>query len=531
MRLFLLQHNPVPGNFRANALQLADMALRAESASPPAQGERSLCLTPAYALAGVPWESLKHIGGFYSRCRAAARQLAEMLRDGPDLLLSLTGAEAPLYMLLRQGEVQPVIRKADGILALPGGPTLCLPESDPAWAHRETAMEMKSAVDAVVFTASHPFQPDAQEQREMHCAALARLWKMPVIAVQQTGATDSLVYAGQSFALNGSGELVARGAAFRRAILSLELSHEGLCARAIPCEEEEAPEAVFPLQEPLEALFQAAVLGIRDYVHKNGMSGAVLGLSGGMDSALVACMTVEALGAQNVLAVLMPSPWSSEHSVTDAALLAENLGMETRTVNIGSTMDAFEQALSPAFKGLPAQANDLTADNLQPRIRGTLLMAFANRMGRVVIATGNKSEIAAGYCTLYGDTVGALEPLGDLYKTDVYRVARWYNEAKGREIIPENIFAKAPSAELHPGQVDEDALPPYETLDAVLFQLLENGANPESLVLPGCEEKTVREVVRLLNLAEFKRHQGAPILKLSPCTFGVDRSLPSSTRL
>lgn len=536
MHIFLLQHNPVPGNFRANALQLADMALQAEALCPPAEGERSLCLTPAYALEGVPWDSLKRIGGFYSRCREAARELAERLKDGPDLLLSLTGAEVPLYMLLRRGSLLPVMCQEGGVLALPDGPTFYLPESDPAWARQEAVNTLKAshnaaAADAMLFTSSDSFQPDAQEQREMHYAALAQMWNMPVLAVQQIGATDSLVYAGQSCVLNQLGEVIARAQACRRAALCLELDRNTVSAKALPCGEEETPGVVSPLPQGLEALFQAAVLGIRDYVHKNGMTGVVLGLSGGMDSALVACLAVEALGPENVLAVLMPSPWSSDHSITDAALLASNLGIETRTVNIGVIMDAFEKALAPAFEGLPAQANDLTADNLQPRIRGTLLMAFANRMGRIVLATGNKSEIAVGYCTLYGDTVGALEPIGDLYKTEVYRVARWYNSAKGREIIPENIFAKAPSAELHPGQVDEDSLPPYDTLDAILFQLLENGANTERLVLPGCSEKTVREVVRLLNIAEFKRHQSAPILKLSPCAFGVDRALPTSTRL
>lgn len=537
MHLFLLQHDPVPGNFHSNALQLADMARRAAALCPPSSGERTLCLTPAYALAGVPWDSLKHIGGFYSRCRQAARELAERLKDGPDMLLSLTGAEVPLYVLLRQGNLSPVTRKANGLLSIPDGPTFYLPENDPAWAHQEAMLNLKSsrtasAADAMLFTTPDYFQPDAQEQREMHYSALAQMWNMPVIAVQQTGATDSLIYAGQSCVLNKLGEMTSRAEAFRPAILSVELGRKTVSAEALPCEEKSsAPEAVSPVPEHLESLFRAAVLGIRDYVHKSGMNGVVLGLSGGMDSALVACLAAEALGPQNVLAVLMPSPWSSGHSRTDAALLARNLGIETRTVDIGAVMNAFDQTLAPAFAGLPSQANDLTADNLQPRIRGVLLMAFANRMGRVVLATGNKSEIAVGYCTLYGDTVGALEPIGDLYKTEVYRVARWYNTAKNREIIPENIFSKAPSAELHPGQVDQDSLPPYELLDATLFQLLENGANAETLVMPGCDEKTVRDIVRLLNIAEFKRHQGAPILKLSSCTFGVDRQLPTATRI
>ena len=257
------------------------------------------------------------------------------------------------------------------------------------------------------------------------------------------------------------------------------------------------------------------------------MTGAVLGLSGGMDSALVACIAAEALGAENVLAVLMPSRWSTDHSENDAEILAKNLGIQALTARITPIMDAFDSVLSPLFAGLPAVDNDLTADNIQPRIRGTLLMAFANRLGRAVLGTGNKSENAAGYCTLYGDTVGALEPIGDIYKTDVYAVARWYNDMRGQEIIPEHIFTKAPSAELHPGQVDEDNLPPYEVLDAILRELLENGANPETLVVPGVADDVVRSVVRRVAASEFKRHQSAPALKLSSCALGVDWHMPA----
>ena len=536
MHIFLLQHDPIPGDFRGNALQLAEMARCAGELCPPAPGERSLCLTPAYALAGVPWEPLKHIGGFYSRCREAARELAEMLKDGPDMLISLTGAEVPLYVLLSQGSIRSITRRANGLIKIPDGPTFYLPESDPAWAHQEALINLKSAraasaADAMLFTASDYFQPDLQEQREMHCSALAQLWKMPVLAVHQFGATDSLIYSGQSCAINKDGDLVARAGAFRRAIIAIDLDHKEITAKALPCDgSEPAPEAVSSAPEHQEALFRAAVLGIRDYVHKNGMTGAVLGLSGGMDSALVACMAAEALGPENVLAVIMPSPWSSDHSKTDAAQLASNLGIEVRKASIGSIMRAFEGVLAPAFQDLPAQEDDLTIDNLQPRIRGALLMAFANRMGRVVLAAGNKSEIAVGYCTLYGDTVGALEPIGDIYKTEVYRIARWYNAMKGQEIIPENIFTKAPSAELHPGQVDQDSLPPYDVLDATLFELLENGANAETLVMPGVDDQVVRDIVRRLNIAEFKRHQSPPVLKLSSCTLGVDRRIPASAR-
>ena len=227
----------------------------------------------------------------------------------------------------------------------------------------------------------------------------------------------------------------------------------------------------------------------------------------------------------------MPSCWSSDHSVDDSLLLAKNLGMPTKIAQITPMMDAFSSVLEPLFADLPAVENDLTADNIQPRIRGSLLMAFANRMGRAVLGTGNKSENAVGYCTLYGDTVGAIEPIGDIYKTEVYNVARWYNEMRGAEIIPENIFTKAPSAELHPEQVAEDNLPPYPVLDGILTELLENGANPETLVMPGVDDKVVRDVVRRLAISEFKRHQSAPTLKLTHCTLGIDWHMPAVAKI
>ena len=532
MHIFLLQHNPTPGDFKGNARQLADMALKASAQL--AEGEHALCLVPAYALAGVPWESLKHVGGFYSRCREAAQELAEELKDGPDLLLSLTGAEIPLYALLSKGRIQSVARQPNGIIRIPGGPTLYLPETDPAWAHLEaqdllTTARTIASVDAVLFTASEYFVPGAQEKREMNCAAMAQLWNMPVIYVQQCGAVDSFIYSGQSFVIDASGRLLCRAAAFQEDMLALTLEKRlmAVCPRACGS----GLDAIQPSPQGPEALYRAIVLGIRDYTRKCGIPGVVIGLSGGMDSALVASLAVDALGAENVLGVLMPSQWSSAHSISDAKALAANLGITTKTAVIAPMMAAFDAVLAPLFSDLSARPDDLTAENLQPRIRGTLLMAFANRMGRAVLGTGNKSENAVGYCTLYGDTVGALEPIGDIYKTEVYELARWYNEMHGTEVIPESVFTKAPSAELHADQVDEDSLPPYPILDAILRQLLENIVNPETLVVPGVDKSVVRDVVRRVAGAEFKRHQCAPTLKLSSSTLGIDWNMPAVAKI
>lgn len=534
MHILLLQPNPTLGDFKGNARKLAELALKAAEQSPAAPGERTLCIVPAYALVGEPWESLKHLGGFYSRCREAARDLAFLLKDGPDMLLSLTGAEIPLYVMLSKGELISLARQPNGIIHLPGGVSFYLPETDPAWAHIEAQDQLTksraASVDAVLFTACEHFLPGAQEKREMNCAAMAQLWGLPVIYVQQFGATDSFIYSGQTFVHDANGHLIGRAAAFGEAALAVDMVKKNLSVSAVALDGENSLDAISPDPQGAEVLFRAMVLGVRDYVHKCGMTGAILGLSGGMDSALVACIAAEALGPENVLAVLMPSRWSSDHSVDDSLLLAQNLGIQTKTAVITPMMDAFASVLDPLFEDFPAPANDLTADNIQPRIRGALLMAFANRMGRVVLGTGNKSENAVGYCTLYGDTVGAIEPIGDIYKTEVYEVARWYNTMRGTEIIPENIFTKAPSAELHPDQVDEDNLPPYPILDSILRELLENGANPETLVVPGVADTTVREVIRKLAIAEFKRHQCAPTLKLSTCTLGIDWKMPAAAK-
>lgn len=526
MRTFLLQHNPTPGDVLGNARRLVDLAHKAAASAPAdATGSKALCLTPAYALAGTPWKALSRVGGFYERCRDAARTLAAMLADGPDMLLGLTGAEAPLYALLSQGELKPVACGGDGVLRLPGL-TLYVPEYAAECVLKSQAGgKGHLGVDAVLFMEARPFRPGEQAHRERRFAELAEARKLPVLSVNQCGATDGTIYAGQSCVFAADGTLIARAPAFEEAVVELDLPQR---EHVLPHAGAIAPDPDLP--DPEEALFRAAVLGVRDYARKCGFSGAVLGLSGGMDSALVACIAAEALGPDNVLAVLMPSPWSSDHSLEDAALLAERLGLRAVTAPIAPMMDAFDGVLAPLFAQEVPHPDDLWAENIQPRIRGAVLMAFANRLNRLVLGTGNKSENAVGYCTLYGDTVGAVEPIGDLYKTEVYEVARWYNAMRGAAVIPERIFTKAPSAELRPGQTDQDSLPPYDVLDAILHKLLEEGANPETLSLPGVDPGVVRGVVRRLARSEYKRHQSPPAFRLSSCTLGEDWRMPVTAR-
>ena len=267
-----------------------------------------------------------------------------------------------------------------------------------------------------------------------------------------------------------------------------------------------------------KSVWELLTSGIRDYVRKNGFTDVVLGLSGGMDSALVAALAVDALGKDHVHGVMMPSPWSSEGSITDSEALAANLGMETFTVPISPMMEAFEKALAPAFAG---RERDVTEENIQSRIRGVIMMSFSNKFHWMLLATGNKSEVAAGYCTMYGDTCGGLAPIADLYKTEVYQLAQWFNEREGMCVIPQNIFDKAPSAELRPGQKDQDSLPEYDMLDSILHALIEESKRAEDIELPGVTPEDVNRVQSLMRRSAFKRLQLPPLLPVGNHAFGV----------
>lgn len=267
-----------------------------------------------------------------------------------------------------------------------------------------------------------------------------------------------------------------------------------------------------------KSVWELLTSGIREHVRKNGFTDVVLGLSGGMDSALVAALAVDALGKEHVHGVMMPSPWSSEGSITDSEALASNLGMETFTVPISPMMEAFEKALAPAFAG---KERDVTEENIQSRIRGVVLMSFSNKFGWMLFATGNKSELAAGYCTMYGDTCGGLAPISDLYKTEVYQLAQWFNERERMCVIPQNIFDKAPSAELRPGQKDQDSLPAYDVLDSILHALIEESKRAEEINLPGITSEEVGRVWDLMRKSAFKRLQTPPLLPVGKHAFGV----------
>ena len=275
------------------------------------------------------------------------------------------------------------------------------------------------------------------------------------------------------------------------------------------------------VKEKIPLLHDALVQGVSDYFRKLGFKKAILGLSGGIDSALTAVILCRALGAENVTGLLMPSQYSSDHSVTDARQLAENLGMPHKLIAIKDVYKAYEGILAPYFQGLPF---NVTEENIQARIRGMLLMAFSNKFGSILVNTTNKSEMAVGYGTLYGDLCGGLSVLGDVYKTEVYALSRWVN--RDMEIIPENSIIKPPSAELRPGQKDSDSLPEYDILDKVLYQYIEERKDPSDIIASGYDEAIVRRALRLVNMNEFKRYQTAPVLRVSPKAFGIGRRVP-----
>jgi len=510
--------------------------------------------------------------------RAAEESLAEIARaaEGLVALVGTPRFEGDLYnacAVLADGEVKAFYRKrflpnygvfdedryfASGrdLLLLEHGDTLVgVTVCEDMWQPGPPATDLALAGAVLLVNVSaSPFHMGKDREREEMFAARARDTASFVAFCNAVGAQDELVFDGHSLVLDDEGEVVARAPGFEEALLVVDIDPRVAIARrlrdvrrrALAREYREPPRArllplatsgrpappparrtVAPVLEELEQMRLAVELGLRDYVEKNGFREVVVGLSGGIDSALTAALCTEALGAERVHCVSMPSRFSSAETRADARRLAESLGVDFREIPIDLIVDELERALAPSFQG---RQRDQTEENIQARVRGTLLMALSNKLGWLVVATGNKSELSVGYATLYGDMAGGFALLKDVYKTDVWRLARHLNERAGRELIPASIIERAPSAELRPHQRDEDSLPPYAKLDPVLEGYVELDRSREELLAEGFEPDVVERAIAMIDRAEYKRRQAPPGVKLRPKAFGRDRRTPITNR-
>ena len=373
-----------------------------------------------------------------------------------------------------------------------------------------TEILAQESLDGIINLSASPWHYGKSKVRRELVADTARLCQCPVVYCNLIGGNDELIFDGRSLAANAQGEIIADLPVFEESLTVIDLDNA------------EPKESVS--NHEMELIHNALVLGLRDYASKCGFKRALLGLSGGIDSAVVACIAAEALGSENILAISLPSSISSPHSKTDAQALAKNLAIEIKELPIQSIIDAAADTLAPLLESEQANDSDTTLENLHARSRGIVLMAISNKHNSLLLTTGNKSELAVGYCTLYGDMAGGLAVISDVPKTKVYELAKYINRDK--EIIPENIINKRPSAELKPDQFDEDSLPPYPVLDEILCFYIEEGLSSKQIVEAGFDEATVNDIIRKVDLNEYKRKQAPPGFKITPLAFGVGRRIP-----
>jgi NAD+ synthase (glutamine-hydrolysing) len=566
LRVALAQIDPTVGDIDGNAAKISEWIARAA-----AEGVE-LTVFPELCVPGYPAEDLYLKRHFVEANRRAVEELARGVGAGAVLV----GFAEPVagggdhrhahnaLALLADGEVRAVYRKnrlpnyavfdeqryfvpgteplAVEVAGVPVGLTIC----EDLWTEGPPAsVEAAAGAELIANPSGSPYHRGKGREREEMFAARARAYGTHLAFCNLVGGQDELVFDGQSFVVEPGGEVIARAAQFEEELLVCEIP----------------PSAPGRLAEPLADLaevYAALVLGLRDYVHKNGFRHVGLALSGGIDSALVALLAVDALGPSNVSCVVMPSPHSSDETQADARTIAANLGVEAIEIPIEATMGAYERALAgssdPPHAGEfalsrtmrdevrtqaeealprdPARPSepDLAAENIQARIRGNVMMALSNKHGWLILTTGNKSEMSVGYATLYGDMAGGFAAIKDVPKTLVYELVRYRNEAAGRELVPASVIERPPSAELRPDQLDSDSLPPYELLDRVLEAYVERDLGREEMIAAGLPAEVVDEVVRMVDHSEYKRRQAAPGIRITPKAFGRDRRLPITNR-
>ncbi len=559
----IAQLNPVIGDLAGNCDRILFAVQKL------AEQDVQLVLTPELSLCGYPPRDLLMNHQFVRDMEIAIAVLASKLPHdvavlvgtvSPNPKASQAGGK-PLFnsaALLQGGKVQQVFHKRllptydvfdedryfevgsgsqvftlnlEEGASLRIGVTICedIWNDEKFWGKRNYAddpvaeLAQNNEVDILLNLSASPYAVGKQKLRESMLSHSAIVHDLPLIYANQVGANDDLIFDGCSMVFNSKGELIVRGKSFEEDLLVIKVDGVG-CNSTLSIYESDDAE-----------IFAALVLGVRDYVQKCRFRQVVIGLSGGIDSALVAAIAVEAIGKENVLGVLMPSPYSSAHSITDAIALANNLGISTQTIPIQPMMEAFESSLENLFVG---RESDVTEENLQSRIRGSLLMAISNKFGHLLLSTGNKSEVSVGYCTLYGDMNGGLAAIADVPKTRVFSICKWLNHTSSSlsikqnvtEVIPVNIITKPPSAELKPDQVDQDSLPPYDILDDILHKLINQHLSGFEIIATGHDQAIVERVVRLVKIAEFKRRQAAPGLKITDRAFGSGWRMPIASK-
>ncbi|MFN4141449.1 NAD+ synthase [Aestuariivirga sp.] len=525
----LAQLNPTLGAINANLARAR--AARADVA------DADLIMFPELFICGYPPEDLVLRPSFVEACRAAVEELAKDTATGPAVLIGLPWREgANLYnavALLANGRIETLRYKFDlpnyGVFdekrvfnsgPAPGpvsfkGVRIGVPICEDIWQEETCETLVETGAEILLVPNGSPFERNKDDMRLNLVVARVTETGLPMAYLNQVGGQDELVFDGASFVLNADRSLALQMPMFREEIAVTEWRRGADGWHCVPGEIEAIPEKE-------EETWKACVLGLRDYVLKNRFPGVVLGLSGGIDSAVVAAMAVDALGAEKVHCVMLPYAYTSRESLADAEECAKLLGVRYDVVPIKAPVEGFLEALKPMFHG---STPGVTEENLQSRARGVILMAISNKFGAMVLTTGNKSEMSVGYATLYGDMNGGYNPIKDVYKTEVYRLAAWRN-ARGR-VIPERIITKAPSAELRENQTDQDSLPPYDVLDAMLEGLVENELPVAEIVREtGYDEALVKRVQHMLYVAEYKRRQAAPGVKITRRNFGRDRRYP-----
>lgn len=540
----LAQLNPIVGDVAGNLVQAREARVQAAE-----QGAELVVFTELF-LSGYPPEDLVLKPSFQAACRRAVEELADETADGgPALLIGTPWLDGgKLYnavLLLDGGRVAAARYKVDlpnygpfdekRVFApgpMPGpiafrGVRLGVPVCEDIWSQDVVECLAETGAELLLVPNGSPYRRSVYDERMNISVARVVESGLPLAYVNQVGGQDELVFDGASFVLNADRSLAIQMPNFQERV---RLTRWERWADGWRCEEG----ARAPLLLDDEADYAACVMGLRDYVEKNRFPGVVLGLSGGIDSALVAAMAADALGPERVHCVMLPYRYTSNESLSDAAAVAQALGVRYDIVPIAEGVEAIERMLAPMFDG---RARDVTEENLQSRVRGTLLMSISNKFGDMVVTTGNKSEMSTGYATLYGDMNGGYNPLKDLYKTQVFRLCelrnRWrpaYALGPAGVVIPENIITKPPTAELRENQKDQDSLPPYEVLDAILERLVERELPVADIVAEGFDKALVARVERLLNIAEYKRRQAAPGVKVTARNFGRDRRYPITNR-